>query len=97
MAEVKHLTQVERGYRDDVVGRLQALLSRAKSGEILSLVYVVERPLAEFTYGCTGCDDRFTQIGMVSRMLHELHLHMDEGSSASSFAIEEDGLGVEDK
>ena len=82
---VTKLKPVERGYNAEVVSHLEAMLQRAKSGKILSLAYVIERSENLFTFSCTGCDNRFTQLGMAYRMAHELQLHMDNSSIQSSF------------
>ena len=80
---VVKLADPDDEYRAEVVQRLEALLHVARGGEILSLVYVCERPGGVVTFATTRMKDRYQLLGFLDHQKFLINKSLDEDAEDS--------------
>lgn len=76
MAEALKLASIKQP-DERVVTYLEALLQRAREGELISFTYVAELCQGDLETGWTEGRDLFMMAGMVARMQHRIQQRLD--------------------
>jgi len=81
MVEPPKVVPIRPTVDEDTVACCEALLRRAKAGQIVSIVALCENPDGSRSRHMTGCRDAFAILADLARLIHSHQLRMDKATT----------------